>query len=189
MDQLNKASGTVPLSKRYRYPPQQQGPTQVQNQMYQQQPNVAAPGGYGYSDQQQFPQQQNTVQQQQQPFGQQPQQYQATPYSPYVVDSNASAQAPVNYANASQSQQQQQQYSQFAPSQSPTMANFYPPNAPYGTNPNQPNYGANQYANNPAGYNVASQSFGGQIPAQPPPPPPQMNANYQSQPYNPQARY
>ena len=179
MDQLNKASSTVPLSKRYRYPQQQQGPAQVANQMYQ--ANVGAPTGYGYPGQ---PMPQQSTVQQQPPFGQQ-QQY-PTSYSPYMDPNVAAAPtAPGNYASASP---QPQQYSQYVAGQ-PPLANVYapPPNAtPYCGNPAQPNYNTNQYANNAASYNVASQ-FAGQVPAQPPPPP--MNASYQSQPYNPQARY
>lgn len=181
MEQLNNASNTVPLSKRYRYP-QTQAPAQGQMYQQQQQPNYGGASAYGYPGQPAATQQNNVPPS----YGQQPQQYPA--YSPYGGP-NAGAQAATNYQAAPNVSQlpAQQQYSQFGTSQAGASVapNAYPTNlAPFGSNPaSQPNYNASQYANNAASYNASQ--FAGQFPPGPPQP---MNPNYQ-QPQPPYNRY
>lgn len=100
------------------------------------------------------------------------------------MDPNANALQPS--ANYPSQANQPQQYSQFGSSQQP-VGNAFAANPAYVSNANQIN--PNQYAGSTPTYNTASQ-FAGQFSAQPQPPqPPQMYPNYQSQPYNPQARY
>lgn len=191
-EQMNKASsGSVPLSKRYRYP---QAPVQAPNQMYQQQPNVGMTSGYGYQQPQG-----NAIPQS---FGQpqpQPQQQYPGAFNPYGQNPNANVGAvpmPSSYQAAppppiaNVSQQQPQQYSQqYAPSP-PLMAPNAYANAYTGSNPNQPsqmNYNAGPYAGNPGNYNAASQFPGQQGPT--PPPPMNYQQSQQVPPYNSQARY
>lgn len=191
-EQLNKASGSVPLNKRYRYP---QAPAQAPNQMYQQQPNVGMTGGYGY----QQPQGNNL----QQSYGQPQQQQYPGAFNPYGQDPNANVgavpmssnyQAPPPPPLSNVNQQQPQQYSQqYGAPSPPLMApNAYPANAYGGSNLNQPsqmNYSAGQYAGNPASYNAASQFPGQQGPIEPPPPQMNYQQSQQVPPYNSQARY
>lgn len=192
-EQMNKATGSVPLSKRYRYP---QAPAQAPNQMYQQQPNVGMNSGYGYQQPQG-----NTLQQS---YGQ-PQQQQQYPgaFNPYGQDPNANVgtvpmssnyQAPPSLSNVSQQQPQQYSQQQYAPSPPLMAPNAYPANAnAYGGNhPNQPsqmNYNAGQFAGNQGSYNVASQFPGQQGPTEPPPPQMNYQQSQQVPPYNSQARY
>ncbi|XP_017492772.1 PREDICTED: ribonucleoprotein RB97D-like [Rhagoletis zephyria] len=200
VEQLNKASGSVPLNKRYRYP---QAPVQAPNQMYQQQqqqPNMGMTGGYGYQQPANNPQLS---------YGQPQQQQYPGAFSPYGPDPNANAVRAVPNAsgyqapppplpNVSQHQAQQYPQPQYAPSQPPAIApNAYPAGAYGGGNlpsnqPSQINYNTGQYGGNPASnYNVASQ-YGGQQQQQQPltePAPPQMNYQSQVPPYNSQGRY